>query len=87
MGMFFDNVGITNQASSAAAGRLDYAQDFRAGGAGPRGSVTQNFVFGRENRQETSGQLATTGETRWVWVVIGLAALYLTALVFKRKRD
>lgn len=84
MGMFFDNVGITNQASSAAAGRLDQTLDFQAGGAGPRGSTIQNFVFGRGNQLDASGQAGTTAEPPWLWIVVLVVALAVTWAVFRR---
>ena len=82
MGMLFDNVGITDQSSFAAAGRLD--STFTGGGAGSRSSINQSLAFGRDNSVDSSGT-GNTSEIPWLWILAGLAAIYLTVTMFKRK--
>lgn len=74
MGYLFDNVNLTAQASSAAAGRLDTQTDTTQGGAGPRSSVVQQMSFGQS---KLDGQAAATTESPpyWLWGMLAVAAL------------
>lgn len=84
MGFLFDNVGITAQASSAAAGRLDSQQENTLGGAGPRG-IVQNWSFG-SSKQDTS-QDTSQGEDLpwWTWLLVGLGALLIVMKIARER--
>lgn len=86
MGYLFDSAGITDQTSSAAAGRLDSANDILRGGsgAGPRSSILQNFSFGRS--QLNADQSAVQDQLPWwVWLIAGIGALLVLGKIFKSR--
>lgn len=75
MGGFFDNVNLTNQASSAAAGRID-STSTAGGGAGARGLFNNVFTFGKDNKVNASTDAgAATSFPWWVWALVGLGAV------------
>jgi hypothetical protein len=76
MGYLFDNVNLTAQASSAAAGRLDARNDTQQGGAGPRG-LTQNFVIGKDNTLTPTTQIAQSEIPWWAWAGLAVVGLVL----------
>lgn len=78
MGTFFDNIQLTAQASSSAAGRLDNTPTTTQGGAGARGP-TQNFVIGRGNTQTPTTSIAQDQPMPvWIWLVAAaVAALFI----------
>lgn len=76
MGYILDNVNLTAQASSAAAGRLDNQQDFAGGGAGPRGTFNQNFSFGNSKQAANTDASGASSEMPWyVWALVGLGVV------------
>lgn len=86
MGGFFDNVNLTNQASSAAAGRIDSTSS-AGGGAGARGVFNNVFTFGKDNRVDTTTDTSASasGLPWYVWALVGLGAVLIVLKTLKRK--